>query len=373
MMKIVINALQYKKNSSGIGVLIANLFGKFVSATSLPCEVVVTRDCPGVPGAERAGLIEAPCVYAQGVRRIIFQSVVLGRKHCHHALLLTTDSKSPFFLPKTCRLVPVVTDLAVFRMPQVYRFSRVLLWRAQFHYLLRHAAHYIAISEFTKAEMVRLLKLNPEKIDVVPCACSPALSRVHDPDRLVALREKYHLPERMVLFVGSNNPRKNLNRIIRAFDRIRENIQEELVIVGDQGWKFDKESVLRDVRHRGSVHFVGFIPDDELAGFYSLASLLVFTTLYEGFGVPVLEAQQCGTPVLTSTTSSLPEVAGQGAFLVDPYREEDIALGIKRVLSDAPLRERLIRDGYENTKKYSWDASAKRLKEVICRIISHEC
>ena len=129
MKEIVINALQYKPNSSGIGVMIRELFGRYAEKTERHCLVVLPQDGPAFPTGADTELVRVPIDHGQGIRRILFQSFQMGRRYCKDAVLLTTDSKTPFFLPKSCCLVPLVTDLAVFRMPEVYKPSRVALWR----------------------------------------------------------------------------------------------------------------------------------------------------------------------------------------------------------------------------------------------------
>lgn len=372
-MNIVINALPYKQNSSGIGVMIRDLYGAYANMTRRKCRIIMSRDSPEFSAGERSEIVRMPWNYSQGFHRIFFQSFALGLRYCQNAVLLTTDSKCPFFLPKSCTLIPLITDLAVYRMPEVYQYSRIFLWRFQYRYVRRRADFFLAISEFTKKEMVELWHIPPEKVHVVPCACSPALVRETDQDRLSQLRKKYSLPKQFILFVGNSNPRKNLTRLLRAFDELKEcrETQHQLVVAGEQGWKFDQEKTLKSLKHREAIHFVGFVPDEDMPALYSAASVFVFPTLYEGFGIPVLEAQSCGVPVLTSGCSSLPEVGGEGALYVDPYDENSIAEGLWKLLKDRELAEELVRSGYENVKRFSWGQSGERLREIIEEEVGH--
>ncbi len=362
--KIVINALSYKSNSSGIGVMLRDLLGLYTRLADRPCRVIVPSNAPDFPGGERTEIVKAPCRYEQGIKRMLFQAFYMGPKYCGDSILLTTDSKTPFFLPKTCRLVPLVTDLAVFRMPEVYKRSRVLLWRLQYKYVCRRAERFFAVSEFTKSEMVKILGLPPEKIRVIPMACSGEMARVTDEGALSELREKYGLTEKYILFVGNSNPRKNLERMIRAFDRLKErtDLPHKLVIAGEQGWKFHREAALKDIKHRDDVIFTGFVPDGDMPALYTAAELFVFATLYEGFGIPIIEAQKCGTPVVAARAASMPEVAGDGAELIDPYDIDSICAGMARVLTDKAYASRLAALGYENAKRFSWSRSAELLR-----------
>lgn len=365
-MKTVINALQYKKDSSGIGVMVRELMGRYARLAPDSCQVVLPEDAPDFPsgGAEQ---VRAPLKHGQGLKRMFFQLFLLGRKYCRDAVLLTTDSKIPFFLPKSCVPVTVVTDMAVYRMPEVYQRSRVLLWRMQYAYLRRRARFYTAISEFTKSELAEILKIPPEKIYIVPCAVGDNMRPVTEPAALAALREKYGLPEKYVLFVGNNNPRKNLERTICAFDMLKERTElpHVLVIAGEQGWKFDRAKALEGIKNADKVIFTGFVPDEDVPALYSAASLFVFPTLYEGFGIPVIEAQRCMTPVLTGNVSALPDTAGEGAAYADPYDTQSICEGMRAVLEDGEYAQRLVRLGLENAKRFSWDKSARLLREII--------
>ena len=222
--------------------------------------------------------------------------------------------------------------------------------------------------------MSEVLGIPPERIRVVPMACSESMHRVDDPNVLAELRKKYSLPERFILFVGNNNPRKNLERTIRAYDLLKErtSLPHKLVIAGEQGWKFDRVKALEGVRYREDVLFTGFAADEDMPALYSAADLFAFPTLYEGFGIPVIEAQRCGTPVVTSNCSALPEVAGDGAVLVDPHDVENICAGMTKVLGDKDYAGELIRRGLENAKRFSWEKSAELLNQIIEEEVLYE-
>lgn len=366
MRKVVINALQYRKNSSGIGVMIRELFSRYAGMTEHPCEVVLCRDIDDFPVGGNAVLRRGPCGCGQGLPRVFYQLFQMGLRCCNDALLLTTDAKTPLLLPRSCHVLPLVTDLALYRLPEAYQASRVLLWKLQYAYLRRRADRFLAISEFTRRELTEILGIPSEKIDVVPCACGEHFRRITDTGALQALRETYTLPERFALFVGNTNPRKNLERLIRAFDKAKsQGLPHHLIIAGGQGWKFDREKALAGIQHRESVHFIGFVPDEDMPALYSAADAFLFPTLYEGFGIPILEAQRCGTPVLCSNGSSLPEVGGDGALYVDPYDVDGMAEGICRLLTDRTLAAHLAESGYRNAARFSWQASAALLHKIV--------
>lgn len=371
--KVVINALQYKNNSSGIGVVVRDLFSNFTKCTDRQCSVLLMKDAPEFPCSNTTKTIHVPVRYADGIKRVLYRFFKLG-KYAENSILLTTDASVPLFLPKSCEMLPLVSDLALYHMPEVYKKSRVLLWKFQYSIPFKQARHFLAVSEFTKQDMADTLHIPKDKIYVVYNSCSDAIRRLDaadivDKEILECVRAKYKLPENYVLFIGNNNPRKNLHRIIRAFDLIKDGDMTDgeikLVIAGEQGWKFDKDDALADIKHKDDISFIGFVPDEDMSALYTMASLFAFPTLYEGFGIPVIEAQRCGVPVLTSNVTALPEVGGEGACYADPYDINDIAACMSRILRDDSYRVELVEKGYSNCERFSWQKSAERLDEII--------
>ena len=187
--------------------------------------------------------------------------------------------------------------------------------------------------------------------------------RPSDEADVLRVREKLGLPERFVLYLGTLEPRKNLPRLIRAFSHIADEVPHSLVIAGGKGWRVGKAveipSSLED-----RVLLTGFVPGADLPALYSAAEVFAYPSLYEGFGLPVVEAMACGTPVLTSSVASLPEVAGDAALLVDPLSEEGMARVLKRLCEDDALRESLSSEGLERASLYSWDGCARAVLGV---------
>ena len=371
MKKVVVNALQNKQNSSGIGVMIRELFSAYTHLTDRECRVICTRDGREFNGGPRTEIVRTEIGDHENLRRVLFLSFGMGLKYCQNSILLTTDAQVPLLLPTSCFLAPVVTDLAVFRMRSVYRISRVLLWRLQYAYLRRRANVFLTISEFTKREMVEILKIPAEKIHVVPCAASFALSEPPDDAAKRALRKKYNLPEHFVLFVGNSNPRKNLRRLMQAFDQVKRctALPHQLIIAGDKGWLFNREQELSALEHAADMRFIGFVPEADMPALYAAADMFAFPTLYEGFGIPVIEAQLCGTPVLAASGSALEEVGGDGALYADPYSVDSIAENMLRILDDASLAAALRERGWENAARFTWKGSAQLLNDVLERAL----
>ena len=242
-----------------------------------------------------------------------------------------------------------------------------------FHFtkrVLKRAARIFAVSKFTKSEIEKLFGIDPKKIEVVYNAIDHRFLTGHatDADRQF-LAERYQVTYPFLLYAGRISPHKNLVRIIEAFSALKADLVKQelypdlkLIIIGDE---LSKHPDLRRTVVRGGVQndvrFMGFVPIDVLRIFYDLAKVFVFPSLYEGFGLPPLEAMAHGTPVLTSNTSSIPEVVGNAAVIVNPENVFEIMRALERVLVDQTLREKMRQRGYEQVKKFSWSTSAAAL------------
>ena len=370
-MKIFLNAIQYKKNSSGIGYLAFHWFGKIVRMKKEEdsIDVILSKDSPGVliDSLHNVRELRSPFKKKQVIRRNLFELLPPKGARKKGGVFVSIDSKIPLFMPKKLRKVQIVTDLATYRMGWVYQQSRTIYWRIMLKRSIRLADQIIAISQFTKDEIINILHTDPKKIEVIYCAASEEYRRIEDQRERMRVSDLYNLREPYLLFVGNFNPRKNLERIIGAFDLLKKKygLKHKLVIVGEKGWKFDQDKVLREISSCRDVVFINYVENKDLAVIYSMAELFVFTTLYEGFGIPMIESQQCGTPVLASDNSCFEEVAGKGAYYVNPYSESDICEGMHHILSDQIVSQTLITEGYQNAERFSWENSAEKLYQVI--------
>lgn len=257
------------------------------------------------------------------------------------------------------RTVVTVHDLSFVRHPECFGFFRRQYYRAAVGRGARIADTVIADSMSTRADLIEIAGVPPERVCVVPLGVDPELRPVRDERVLKSVREKYALPDRFLLFLGTIEPRKNIVRIIESFASIADRIPHDLVIAGRKGWKYvDVFKAVRRLRVESRVHFAGRIADRDIAAIYSLAEVFVWPSLYEGFGLPVVEAMACGVPVVTSDTSSLPEVAGKAALIVDPLSTGEIAQAVMRVIDDAPLRGELIAKGFVRASELTWRRTA---------------
>ena len=244
-------------------------------------------------------------------------------------------------------------------------------------YVLQHAARILAVSNFTKNDVARLFNIPFNRIEVLYNAIDERFLLGHATDKeREFIRERYQVTYPFILYAGRISPHKNLVRIIEAFSALKTELAREdqfpdlkLIIIGDE---VSRHPDLRRTVIRGGVQndvrFLGFVPIDVLRIFYDTAKLFVFPSLYEGFGLPPLEAMAHGTPVVTSNASSLPEVVGNAAIMVNPENVFDIMRAMQRALTDAPLRDKLKTRGYEQVRRFSWEDSARRLAQVYAAV-----
>lgn len=269
-----------------------------------------------------------------------------------------------FALPPSlgARTIVTIHDLAFLTHPECALPSLVTYLKRVVPRAVRHANHIVAVSERTAADLVELLGVPRAKISVIPLGVDPAFRRVTDPARLAEVERRYGLAHPLVLAVGTLEPRKNYARLIAAFAEASRapGGPAMLAIVGGDGWL--TEGIYSAVEKHGiadQVRFLGYVPDADLPALYSLADVVAVPSLYEGFGIPVLEAMACGAAVLASTGGSLPEVAGDAAVLVPPTDTEALTDGLIRLIRDADLRAELGAKGIARARAFTWDACAR--------------
>ena len=275
-----------------------------------------------------------------------------------------------YVLPVAVRSRSVVTihDCIRLMFPQylpnrvAYAYARGAMWSAA-----KHSDRILTVSEASKRDILHFFNVPPDKISVVYNAIDEHFWVEPSAEEIARVRDRFQLEQRFVLYVGGIKPHKNLVRLIEAFAELRKGDLEELklLIIGDE---ISKLPALRRAVHSHKLHkhvrFLGFLPDETLAALYRLAAVFVFPSLYEGFGLPPLEAMASGTPVVTSNVSSLPEVAGDAAVLVDPYDVGSIVDGMRRVLTDPHLATEMRRKGLVRARDFSWERSVARTHDI---------
>jgi len=255
------------------------------------------------------------------------------------------------------KTVVTVHDLGAEYLPKMHQFKQQLYLKYITKYQLTSATKLIAVSKATKEDLIKKVGIDPKRINVVYEGFNTKLKPSNSDAEVSSLKPFY-------LFVGTVQPRKNLGRLIKAF-AIHLRGEVKLVIVGQKGWLADDIYQLpKKLGIEERVKFLGHVADEELAKLYSGAEALLFPSLFEGFGLPILEAQACGCPVITSNLSSMPEVAGKGAILVDPYSEGDIVKGMER-LRITDYKQKLTKAGFKNIKRFSWEKAARETLAVL--------
>jgi glycosyltransferase involved in cell wall biosynthesis len=282
-------------------------------------------------------------------------------------LLHMPASIMPVFAP--CPAVVFIHDTLPVTMPQHFTFWWSHYARIFMPLSARRAALILTNSEASKQDIVRHFGVPPEKVIVTYLAAAPRFQPVSQAE-IAAVKDKYRLAN-FILSVCTLEPRKNVSRLIQAFARLRQaGVDYQLIHVGARGWLYD--ATLAEVQRLGladSVRFLGHVPVDDLVALYSAASVFAYPSLYEGFGLPLLEAMACGCPVVTSNRSSLPEVAGEAGILVDPVDVEQIAAAIRQVLNDPALAAAMRQKGLARARLFSWERCARETLDAYRRVL----
>jgi glycosyltransferase involved in cell wall biosynthesis len=368
-MRIAIDAR--KLHDFGIGTYIRNVLLGLARLDQSTEYIVLCRpadvDAISALGTNFRAVAEAARPYSLGEQVWIPLSLVRERAHLLH--------EPHYVLPPAtrCRSVVTIHDCIHLMFPQylpgrlAHTYARMSMWSA-----VHKSDRILTVSEASKRDILRFFDIPEDKVVVIYNAIDERFLVPADEQRMDLIRQRYQLDHPFLLYVGNIKPHKNLERLIDAFGRARAGglADLRLVIIGDE---ISKYPPLRQSVHRHRldkyVRFLGFQPYDTLAAFYRLARAFVFPSIYEGFGLPPLEAMACGAPVVTSNVSSLPEIAGNAAILVDPYEPASIADGIRRAVTDEGLRAQVIERGFARARDFSWGESVAALHRIYMDVL----
>jgi glycosyltransferase involved in cell wall biosynthesis len=328
----------------------------------------------GGVGSAPAGMTarEMPWDAGARMRRILYGGLAWRRQWKRDRLDLL--HVPVYYLPPGAPAKSIVTiyDARFLRMPETYPRLRYAFLRSAVPWSLRRASQVVTISEFTKGELVTLLGIDPDHITVTLLAARDEFVPVSDPANLVSVRRKYRLPEHFLLSASALEPRKNLARTVDAFALARRRgLTHELVLAGAK--YFGTNDIGSAIARHGLervVHLPGYVEDLDMPALYSAADAFIYPSLYEGFGIPLLESMACGTPVIASDAASIPEVVGTAARLVDPRDVESMAEGIVEVLTDTCRAAALCAAGFERVKLFSWERTARETAALYRRVIA---
>ncbi|WET04112.1 glycosyltransferase family 1 protein [Flavobacterium sp. YJ01] len=245
-------------------------------------------------------------------------------------------------------------------------------YRNDIDYAIRHSDYLITISEASKKDILEEFLYNKNKIFVIPNGVDFELyNNEIEQEHLTKVKEKYQLPNKFVVYLGGIRIHKNVGNLIRAYALLSEDIRAEVSLVITQGNE-DLKKLAANLNIEEQVFFTPYIDEQDKPAVYKLALTMAFISSYEGFGLPIIEAMAAGTPVITSNVSSMPEVAGDAAVLVDPFEIEETKYALERIIGDADFRKKLIESGYENAKKYSWTHSGEELVKLCNTILKQQ-
>jgi glycosyltransferase involved in cell wall biosynthesis len=280
-----------------------------------------------------------------------------------------------YFLPHhlPCRTVLTVHDVIYERFPEFFASRGLRLRKIGIPWSCRRADHVITVSEYSKRDLVELYGLDPERITVTYEGPDPCYRPLDGEEAKERLRQVYQIGEDFILYVGAIQPRKNIPRLLSAFARLKRthHLPHKLAIVGPKSWlSRDATRSLEEHPFRDEIVVTGYVPREVLPCFYNSASVFVYPSICEGFGLPVVEAMACGTPTITSHGSSLEEIAGDAAVLIDPWDVSAIASAIDKVLCDSELRIKLRVRGLARSNCFSWQKMAAQTREVYRQVLS---
>lgn len=297
--------------------------------------------------------------------------IFTGSLDLYHA----TDFVLPPTLPRT-RTLLTVHDLSFVRVPETASPRLKAYLDRVVPRSVSKAHHILADSQATKNDLIDLYQVPGEKVTVLLSGVDSRFANVSDNTALLTTRKKYGIGTAPYIFsLGTVQPRKNYTRLIHALAQLRTSGSDlHLVIAGGRGWLEDP--IYETIRLTGMtdyVHFIGFADEADLPALYSGAVCFAFPSLYEGFGLPVLEAMACGTPVVTSNLSSLPEVAGEAALTISPYDLDELLDALRRLTEDEDLRQKLIQKGFERSRLFTWDHAASHLRQIYTKLLANPC
>lgn len=367
-MRIAFDGTTLRPEQTGVGYYTEHLLHHL--AEDSDCELVVVSNRPVQTSVPLASRVRVVTTHRRLQRALWMQTAA-------PALLRTLDLDVAHFTNSVgpclvgTPLVVTIHDMSLTLFPSYHPVKRILLSRPLMKVTARRAAAIITVSESARRDILRLCGVQPDRVHVVHEAAAPSFRPVRDRASLQTLRSRYGLADRFILYVGTVEPRKNLVRLFEAFAKLkRSGLPHQLVCVGPLGWRYhDVRAAIARLGLGQDLRLTGYVPFNDLPGLYSLAEMFVFPSLYEGFGLPVVEAMACGTPVITAATSSLGEIADGVSERINPIEVDDIARAIRRLADDPDLRRELSCRGIDRARRFSWSRAARETLGVYRKAI----
>ncbi|HEX5235544.1 MAG TPA: glycosyltransferase family 1 protein [Silvibacterium sp.] len=365
-MNVLIDAIAIRKSKAGVGVYAENLIDELVrDPSSTHFYVLAQSDDADLDYSHCSNvtMVRVPAMLFRKLPlRFLLEQAVLPLLLVRHRIDVLHSLHYSFPLVRFgTKQIVTVHDMTFFNMPEVHVPVKVAYFRIFIRAAVRFADKIIFVSHSTMKDCVTRLGPIKGSAQVIHLGKSEAFHPALDKERTRQVRRKYAHGSEFVLYLGTIEPRKNLSRLIAAFAPVSARHPGLLLLLaGEKGWMYDDLlASIRKLNLEYCVVFTGFVPEDEKPFLIGAAKAFVYPSLYEGFGIPVLEALACGVPTLTSRVSSIPEVAGDAALLVDPADVEAMSSGLERVISDEALRDRLRRESVRQAARFSWRRTAE--------------
>ncbi len=354
--RVIIDAHMLGSGETGNETYVANLLPNLAESSDDRYAVAVTTDTRLPADLKIAGIQVLPLRPPGDLARLLFSLPALCRRW--HADVLHVPYVGPLVLP--CRLVVSLHDVSFKRYPKFFSPRDRILFATLLPLTLRRASAVITLSEHARQEVLGHYPYLDGRVHVIYLAPAAEFRPIDEAKLLSTVRTRYGIKGEFILAVGNLQPRKNLLRLVHAFSSIRRKTElVQLVIVGKAQWQASQLfAEVKRLELEQDVIFTGYAPTEDLVQLYNGARVFVYPSIYEGFGLPVLEAMACGTPVVASNASSMPEVAADAALLVDPFDEQDIAQAIHHVMTNEDLARSLAEKGTKQAKRFSWRKTA---------------
>lgn len=350
--------------------------GRYTYRVSIEIEKLEEFEINYFYGYYSKSLILFSSISAIKILRLVFSKNIFIKKIFKNLLVLFSKLFAPKyniywqpnFIPnrgiKSEKIVTTIHDFSFIKDKNFHPKERIAYFEDNFFQNIYRSDMIITGSEYIKNEILKYTKFQENKIQVIYHGIDHTLFRIYQNIKLT-----FDIPSKFILSVGSIEPRKNLVRLLKAYNLLSDKIKDEykLVLVGFKGWE-NREIISLIEENKESIKYLGYISDKELAKVYNLSSLFVYPSLYEGFGLPILEAMACGTAIVTSESSSLPEVGGEAPLYCNPYSIKDIKEKMELVLSNDTLKEKMIKKGLKQAKKFSWEKSAREHTKLFKRV-----
>lgn len=307
--------------------------------------------------------------------RVLWEQFVLPKKAKDYNLDLLHCPAHVTPLVSSTKIILTIHDLAFKLLPQTFKLQNKIYLNNIVPASIKKANRIIAVSKNTKKDIIKQYKIPADKITVIYNGINNNYKVIDRNDLINKIKKKYNLPSEFILYLGTLEPRKNIKNLIKAYFLYKStsNNDIKLVIAGGKGWLYeDIFSLVEEKQLEEDVIFTGYVDEEDIVPLYNAATLFVYPSLYEGFGLPPLEAMACGTPVITSNVSSLPEVVGDAAIKVDPNNIKELFKVINKILGNESLQREMIQKGIERSKKFTWEKTATETIKVYEEVLNQK-